>query len=296
MNAIIVHCGAGGKRYLRERKAAAIDAAAVGYAMLEMGASAVDAAVQATIILEDCPCSNAGIGSGLNLEGQVEMDASLMTDDLCCGAVACIKNVKNPIIVARFVMEHTDHIILAGDGAQRFARFMGVKRFDPITASSRERYRSLMKKLRKGRGTRYFPRLPAYLKHYRPDTVGAVALDSKGHIAVTNSTAGIALKMPGRIGDTPVFGAGLYAERGRGVSATGHGEEIVRLCLSKVASDHMRSHSAQRSVSLALQKAKRRKVRCGLIAIDRKGRFGSGYTSDAMPCAAIKSGSLVYQE
>lgn len=296
MNAIIVHCGAGGKRNLRERRAAAIDAAVVGYAMLKRAASAVDAAVQATIVLEDCPFSNAGIGSGLNLEGEVEMDASIMTDELCCGAVACIKNVKNPIIVARYVMEHTDHIILAGRGAQRFAKLMGVKRYDPVTERSRALYSSFMKKLQGGKGTRYFPHLPEYLKHYNTDTVGVVALDGKGRIAVTNSTAGIILKMPGRIGDTPIFGAGLYAERGQGVSATGHGEEIVRLCLSKVASDYMRDHSAQRSVSLALQRAKRRKVRCGLIAIDGKGRFGSGYTSDAMPCAAVRNGSLTYKE
>jgi beta-aspartyl-peptidase (threonine type) len=296
MNAIIVHCGAGGKRNLRERKAVVIDAAEVGYTMLKRGASAVDAAVQATIILEDSPVSNAGIGSGLNLEGEVEMDASIMTDDLRCGAVACIKNVRNPIIVARYVMDNTDHIILAADGAQRFAGIMGVEPHDPVTERSRKLYQSMMKKVRKGKGTRYFPRLPGYLKHYHTDTVGAVALDNTGGIAVTNSTAGIVLKMPGRIGDTPVFGAGLYAESGIGVSATGHGEGIVRLCLSKVAVDYMKKHSAQRSVALALRKAKRHRVRCGLIAIDRKGRFGYGFTSDAMPCASIKDGTLVYQE
>lgn len=296
MNAIIVHCGAGGMRYLPERKAAVIDAAEIGYAMLERGKSAVDAAVQATIVLEDSPFSNAGIGSGLNLEGEVEMDASIMTGDLCCGAVACIKNVRNPIIVARYVMENTDHIILAAQGAQRFARIMGVKRFNPVTPRSKELYQNFMKKVRKGKGTRYFPRLPDYLKHYNTDTVGAVALDGKGNIAVTNSTAGIILKMPGRIGDTPVFGAGLYAESGIGVSATGHGEGIVRLCLSKVAADYMRKRSAQQGVSLALRRAKKHGVRCGLIALDRKGRFGCGYTSDAMPCAFVKDGKLVYRE
>jgi beta-aspartyl-peptidase (threonine type) len=296
MNAIIVHCGAGGTRNLRERKAAVIDAAEAGHALLARGASAVDAAIQATIILEDSPFSNAGIGSGLNLEGEVEMDASIMTDDLRCGAVACIKNVRNPIIVARYVMDHTDHIILAGQGAQRFAKIMGVKYYNPVTPRSRELYCKFMKKVRKGKGTRYFPRLPEYLKHYNADTVGAVALDDKGNIAVTNSTAGIILKLPGRIGDTPIFGAGLYAERGIGVSATGHGEGIVRLCLSKVAAEYMKKHSAQRSVALALRKARRHKVRCGLIAIDGKGRFGWGYTSDAMPCAWIKNGTLVYHE
>ncbi len=296
MNAIIVHCGAGGTRNLRERKAAVIDAAEIGYAVLERGDSAVDAAVQATIILEDSPFSNAGIGSGLNLEGEAEMDASIMTNDLHCGAVACIKNVRNPIIVARYVMENTDHIILAGRGAQRFANIMGIERFDPVTPRSKQLYRTLMRKVRKGKGTRYFPRLSDYLKHYDTDTVGAIALDSKGNIAVTNSTAGIILKMPGRIGDTPVFGAGLYAESGIGVSATGHGEGIVRLCLSKVTADYMKKQSAQRSVSLALRKAKKYRLRCGLIAIDRKGRFGWGYTSDAMPCACIKNSKLIYRE
>jgi beta-aspartyl-peptidase (threonine type) len=296
MKAIIVHCGAGGRRHLAERKAAVIDAVEVGYTVLERGASAIDAAVQATIILEDSPFSNAGIGSGLNLEGEAEMDASIMTGDQQCGAVACIRNVRNPIIVARYVMEHTDHSILAGSGAQRFAKIMGIKRYDPTTRRSKELYRKFMEKVRKGKGTRYFPRLPEYLKHYNTDTVGAVALDGSGNIAVTNSTAGILLKMPGRVGDTPVFGAGLYAERGIGVSATGHGEGIVRLCLSKVTSDYMKRNSAQRSVSFALRRARAQGVRCGLIAIDRKGRFGSGYTSDAMPCASIKNGTLVYQE
>lgn len=296
MNAIIVHCGAGGTRNLHERKAAVIDAAEIGYAVLERGDPAVDAAVQATIILEDSPFSNAGIGSGLNLEGEAEMDASIMTGGLCCGAVACIKNVRNPIIVARYVMENTDHIILAGRGAQRFANIMGIERFDPVTPRSKQLYRTLMRKVRKEKGTRYFPRLSDYLKHYNTDTVGAIALDSKGNIAVTNSTAGIILKMPGRIGDTPVFGAGLYAESGIGVSATGHGEGIVRLCLSKVAADYMKKHSAQRSVSLALRKAKKYRLRCGLIAIDRKGRFGWGYTSDAMPCAFIMNSKLIYRE
>ncbi|TET18524.1 MAG: L-asparaginase [Candidatus Cloacimonadota bacterium] len=296
METIIVHCGAGTLRDMGGRKAAVIDSVEAGYAVLERGGSALDAAIQATIILEDSPYSNAGRGSGLNLEGEVEMDASIMTDDLRCGAVACIKNIRNPIIVARYVMEETDHVILAGKGAQRFAKILGIKRYNPITARSKELYNKFLKKVKQGKGTQYFPHLPDYIKHYNADTVGAIAMDCKGRIAVTNSTAGIMLKLPGRVGDTPVFGAGLFADRAGGVSATGHGEGIIRLCLSKVAVDSMKTNTAQQSVSYAIRKAKKHKIRCGLIAIDRRGRIGSAHTVDAMPTAYITKGTLTYKE
>jgi beta-aspartyl-peptidase (threonine type) len=296
MKTIIAHCGAGSKRSLRERKKAVIEAVKRGYEILNRGGSAIDASVEATVILEDSPFSNAGIGSGLNLEGEVEMDASIMTGDLKCGAVACIKNVKNPIIVARYVMENTDHIILSGEGANRFAKIMGVGRYNLKTEKSKLLYKKLIRKVKKGKGSRYFPHLPQYLKHYNTDTVGVIALDEKKNLAVTNSTAGIILKLPGRLGDTPVFGAGLYADRMGAVSATGHGEEIIRLCLSKVAVDYMKKNSAQMSVSLAFRKVKKYNIRCGLIAVDRKGSVGWAYTSDAMPTAYIINGKLTYKE
>ena len=296
MNIITVHCGAGTKRDLAERKEAVIQAAVSGSKILEDGGSAVDAVVEATMILEDCPYSNAGTGSGLNLEGEVEMDASIMTDSLDCGAVAGIKNIKNPILAARYVMERTDHIILSGRGAQIFAKFMGIQRYDPKTEKSKELYKKLMKKIKKGKGTRYFPRLPNFIKYYNTDTVGIVAIDKKGKLAVTNSTAGIILKLPGRLGDTPVFGAGLYADKNGAVCATGHGEGIIRLCLSKVTVDFMKKHSAQRSVYFAIKKAKKYKTRCGIIAIDRTGNVGWGHIADAMPSAIIRGGKLTYKE
>lgn len=296
MNVIIVHGGAGTKRDLIERKKAVIKAVESGYEILEQGGSAVDAAIKATVILEDSPYFNAGTGSGLNIEGEVEMDASIMTNSLDCGAVACIKNVKNPIIIAKFIMEKTDHIILSGEGAQKFAKIMGIKRYDPTTKRSGELYNRLMRKIRGGKGTRYFPRLPNFIKYYNTDTVGSIAVDEEGKFAVTNSTAGVILKLPGRLGDTPVFGAGLYANKLGAVSATGHGEGIIRLCLSKETVDLMKRNSAQKSVSIAIRKAKKYNCRCGLIAIDRKGRFGWGHTADAMPSAYIKNGKLIYKE
>ena len=296
MNVIIVHGGAGKKRDLIERKEAVIKAAETGYKILEEGGSAIDAAIKSTVILEDSPYFNAGTGSGLNIEGEVEMDASIMTDSLECGAVACIKNVKNPILIAKLVMETTDHIILSGSGAQRFAKIMGIKRYDPTTKRSRELYNRLLRKIRGGKGTRYFPRLPNFIKYYNTDTIGAAAFDKKGKLAVTNSTAGVILKLPGRLGDTPVFGAGLYANELGAVSATGHGEGIIRLCLSKEAVDLMKRNSAQKSVSFALRKARKYNCRCGLIAIDRKGKVGWGHTADAMPSAYIKNGKLTYKE
>ncbi|MBA7594521.1 isoaspartyl peptidase/L-asparaginase [candidate division WOR-3 bacterium] len=296
MNVIIVHGGAGTKRDLLERKEAVIKAVESGYKILEESGSAIDAAIKATVILEDSPYFNAGTGSGLNIEGEVEMDASIMTDSLECGAVACIKNVKNPILIAKFVMEKTDHIILSGEGAQKFAEIMGVRSYDPTTKKSKTLYNKLMRKIKAGQGTRYFPRLPNFIEYYNTDTVGAIAVDEEGKFAVTNSTAGVILKLPGRLGDTPVFGAGLYANELGAVSATGHGEGIIRLCLSKEAVDLMKRNSAQKSVSIAIRKAKRYNCRCGLIAIDRKGRVGWGHTADAMPSAYIKNGKLTYKD
>ncbi|MCK4234921.1 isoaspartyl peptidase/L-asparaginase [candidate division WOR-3 bacterium] len=296
MNVIIVHGGAGTKRDLPERKKVVIKAVESGYKILKEGGSAIDAAIRATVILEDSQYFNAGTGSGLNIEGEVEMDASIMTNSLECGAVACIKNVKNPILIAKLVMENTDHIILSGKGAQRFAKIMGIRKYDPKTKKSKALYNKLMRRIKGGKGTRYFPRLPDFIKYYNTDTVGTVAVDREGKFAVTNSTAGVILKLPGRLGDTPIFGAGLYANEIGAVSATGHGEGIIQLCLSKVAVDLMKENNAQKSVSIALKKAKKYNVRCGLIAIDRKGKVGWGHTADAMPSAYIKNGKLTYKD
>ena len=294
MEAIIVHGGAGTKRNLTKRKYVILRAAKEGYRILQKGGTAVDAVIQAIIVLEDSPYFNAGTGSNLNLEGELEMDASIMTNDLRCGAVAGIQNVKNPIVVAKLVMEKTDHVILSGSGAERFARAMGIEWYNPITERSKKQYSVLMKKVKDGIGTRYFPHLPDILRYYSMDTVGAVAIDRQENMATANSTAGILLKMPGRIGDTPVFGAGLYANRYGAVCATGYGEGIIRLCLSRETLSFIKRKSAQEGVNRALKLAKENNVRCGLIAIDRRGNIGWGHIADAMPCAWMVNGRLDY--
>lgn len=292
MIAIVANGGAGGIGFAHRRKKGLIRAVEAGYKILRQGGSAFDAVVEATVILEDTPIFNAGIGSAPNIYGEVEMDASVMTSDMQCGAVAIIKDVKNPILVARAVMEKTDHIILGGKGACDFARRLGYPKFNCLTREKKRLLKLELARVKRGRKNRYFPKLKPLLKMYDLDTVGAVAIDGKGRIAVTNSTGGINAKLPGRIGDTPVFGAGLFANRYGGVATTGHGETIIRLCLAKVCADLMQRNPAQHAVDLALEFARRNKSQCGAIAIDRKGRIGVGTNTAGMSWAAIKNGHL----
>lgn len=293
MIAIVANGGAGGLMFPGRRKKGLVRAVKAGYELLRRGGRALDAAVEATVILEDTPVFNAGIGSSPNIDGVVEMDASVMTSDSSCGAVAVISDVRNPIRVARLVMEKTDHVILAGPGAVEFARRMGLPKFNCLTREKKRLLRLALARIRKGKPNRYFPRLAGLLPLYDSDTVGVVAIDQQGRIAVTNSTGGINAKLPGRIGDTPVFGAGLYSNQYGGVAATGHGEEIVRLCMSKYCLDLMQKHPAQGAVTLALGYALDNKVECGLIAIDRKGRIGVGTNSKGMSWASLRNGRLI---
>lgn len=293
MIAIVANGGAGGLMFPARRKKGLVAAVEVGYEILKQGGSALDAVVEATVVLEDTPIFNAGFGSSPNIDGEVEMDASIMTSERECGAVAAIKNIKNPIRVARLVMEKTDHIILGGEGAYNFARKMGFPKFNCLTREKKRLLKLALAKVRKGRPNRYFPRLGKLLPLYDLHTVGVVAIDRKGRIAVTNSTGGINAKLPGRIGDTPVFGAGLYAGRYGGVTATGHGEEIIRLCMSKVCLDMMRRLPCQQAVDKTLSYAKRNRAECGLIGIDRQGRIGVGTNSKGMSWAAIRNHRLL---
>src|SRR5690349_6510138 len=175
-------------------------------AMLELGASALDAVCHAVALLEDDAVFNAGTGSVLNRDGDVEMDASIMNgSDLRFGAVAAIARVRNPVRVARCVMEQSPHAILAGAGALRFAREHGFEDYDPVTEPARAEHRKRMTRGSHG-------------------TVGAVALDAAGRLAAATSTGGTILKLPGRVGDTPLPGAGTYAGGMAAVSSTGKGE------------------------------------------------------------------------
>lgn len=236
--------------------------------------------------MEDNPTFNAGTGSVLTIDGNCEMDASVMTHLGEFGAVGCIKDVKNPIYVARKVMEETDHLLLVGSGAEKFARRMGFEKYNPITETQKER----LLKLKANPESEYFPKLKKYLDL---GTVGAVAFDNKNRIAVANSTGGIRGKLPGRVGDSAILGAGAYASLLGGAVATGHGEMIMKLLLSKMTVDSMKLYEAQIAIDIMIKEARKNNCTCGIIGIDAKGNLGFGKTAEVLAWAYVRDGALI---
>lgn len=253
---ILTHGGAGAPAHLRDGTQIAADR---GLERLRSGGSALDAVLAATVILEDDPRFNAGTGSNLRLDGEtLEMDAAVMTDDGRSGAVANLARVQNPVLVAAAVRERTPHLLLAGEGAQRFARRLGLPDYDPVTDKARNKVITARRGLRgeidddeefgawKDRDLRALWNFQADCTVYDPDydqrlgdTVGAVARDGDGRFAAASSTGGTLIMLRGRIGDTPLIGCGLYAGPHGAATATGVGEEIVRRFLSRTVYDWM---------------------------------------------------------
>lgn len=260
----MTHCGAGSNPDVAD---AAQRAGREGLRILEAGGSALDAVEAAVVVLEDDPRLNAGTGSRLNLEGVAEMDAALMASDHRCGGVAAITRVRNPIRVARKVLE-SPHVLLVGEGATAFARRQGFPDYDPITPRARELLHEALRQFRDGE----LPPWQASLwKGYHGDTVGAVAQDVKGTYAVASSTGGVSLKLPGRVGDTPLVGCGLYAGPEGAVAATGVGEEIIRRVLSKDVYDRMASGEDPRDACAAALRPFPSEVTVGLVAMGPRG-------------------------
>lgn len=284
--AIIAHGGAGGIAYPRRRLQGLQRAVEAGYDILRRGGSSLDAVERATMVLEDAPVFNAGTGSYLNLAGEVEMDAALMAGDLRFGGVGAIRRVKNPVRVARQVMERTDHLLLCGENATRFARLMGERRHDPRT---REKALVWRRKKRRREST-HFTKFTDFIGRY--GTVGAVAIDRRGLISAATSSGGINLKLPGRVGDTPIIGAGTYANRDGGVSATGHGEEIMRLLLAYRTVALMGRMDAARAGRIALAQATRAGCACGIIGIDKRARIVCLCNTRVMSWCSIKNGRM----
>ncbi len=276
--AIVVHGGCG--RWESSDSPAALKgvraAVQAGARVLADGGSALDAVCAAVVVLEDDPLFNAGTGSTLNRDGDAEMDAAVMTGDLRCGGVAAIRRVRNPVLVARRVMEETPHVLLAGRGATAFARRQGFRDYDPVTPEARRRLRS------------------AVAAGAARGTVGAVALDADGRLAAATSTGGIALKLPGRVGDSPVPGAGNYATRFAAASATGRGELILRHVVTKALCDRV---AAGRGAGRAAQETLRRLAlergeSVGVIALDRAARVGVAiHGGGTMPHAWFVAGA-----
>jgi L-asparaginase/beta-aspartyl-peptidase (threonine type) len=254
-----------------------------GLSVLRRGGSALEAVIEAIVVLEDDPRLNAGTGSRMRIDGRVQMDAALMDSRREAGAVAVIENVRNPIRVARDVLD-SPHVLLAGADATAFARRKGHPVYDPATPESRERLVETLTKIRTGR-------LPRYARKWREvelhDTVGAVARDRRGRFAAGSSTGGTAFMLPGRVGDSPLVGAGLYAGPDGAVTVTGIGEEIIKRVLSKFVYDLIAKGlspktSANRGLSLF-----RHDVPVGVIAV---GSRGAG-TASNRPMAFFVSSS-----
>jgi beta-aspartyl-peptidase (threonine type) len=279
MVSIIVHGGAGDFDAEADPvpyMAGCSSAARVGHAILSAGGRAIDAVVAAVIALEDDPLFNAGLGSALNLNGEVEMDASLMRgEDSGAGAVACLRDVKNPIALARLVMERTPHILIAGEGLRQFAIDQGVPLLAPgalVTERARQRWvRARGKQAPAAHGT-----------------VGAVARDGAGHVAAATSTGGTMLKLPGRVGDTPLIGCGTFADDARGAcSCTGLGEAIIKTTLARRAVDQLGENDPTAVAVQVVSELGRFGGDGGLILVDTRGRVGFAFTSARMARAWI---------
>jgi beta-aspartyl-peptidase (threonine type) len=250
----------------------------LGGDILEQGGSATDAVVAAVTSLEDWPDFNAGHGSVLNRDGHVEMDAALMVGaDRRAGAVAAVRSVRNPILLAKAVMEHTEHVLLVAEGADAFARTMGIPPMPQdyfVTPLRLERWRAV-------RGQN-----KVVLDHDAKGTVGAVACDRDGHVSAATSTGGLNNKLPGRVGDTALIGSGTWAwDKGCAVSATGYGEPFIR------ASCGARLSALMDLAGLSLEAAAKRLFQedlravsafGGLIAVDAAGKWVTPYNSAGM--------------
>lgn len=240
--------------------------------------------------MENSGILNAGIGSCLTFDREIEMDAAIMSGkDISSGVIGMVKNIKNPIKIARLVMEKSDHVMLVSEGAIEFAKKFGIRlsNIEP-TSTAVKKYNKFYKELGKT-----WNKNQNFLvsKHY--GTVGAVAIDKKQNVASAVSTGGLWLKMKGRIGDSAIIGGGFYADNESGAAcATGVGELIMRICLCKLTCDQMKGYDATVSCEKAIGKLTQRfgKGNGGVIAVDKNGRFGFSANTPCMP-VAVKTNS-----
>ncbi len=303
MTRLVVHGGAGSisEERQEERKPVLRTAAREGYDVLCEEGTAAEAVVQAVRVLEANPLFNAGVGSALTIDGRVEMDACLMSTRGVLGAVSELQRVRHPIDVARLVHERTDHCFLTGAGLESFVSSAEVPRCDPVTDRRREKWEQVRTQLRDaGYEVDRIPdpavwgRCRTIVEEVRqqcPDdteTVGAVAVDADGEVAAATSTGGKSFKLPGRVGDSPVAGAGTMVREAGGVSVTGDGEGILRMGVAHLVLDQLKSTGAEEAARRIVDRAEERGVECGLIVMDREsGVDGSAFNTDAMNTASM---------
>lgn len=303
--AIVIHGGAGtilkknmSPEIEAQYKAKLEEAVKVGYEVLKNGGSSIEAVEKTINIMEDSPLFNAGKGAVFTNQGKNELDASIMDGKtLKAGAVAGVTNVKNPISLARVVMEKSEHVLLAREGAEFFAKEHGLEIVNPAYFYTENRYQSLLKAQEKERieldhsgGTSFYD---PFIKDNKFGTVGCVALDKKGNLAAGTSTGGMTNKKWGRIGDTPIIGAGTYANNNTcGVSSTGWGEFFIRNVVAYDISALMeyKGLSLENAAKEVIQK-KLTKLGGdgGIVAMDKNGKITMEFNTTGMYRASINT-------
>ncbi len=287
-SALIVHGGAGmmglpaTERPVRKR--AMMNALKAGASILRKRGSALDAVIASVMVLEDDPLFNAGFGSTLNVDGAVEMDASVMAATprshrenesvVSAGAVASVSRVKNPVLLARAIMEKTPHVMMTGSGAEYLAQSLGIMLCEPaemISERARDRWRVRLEKQKHG-------------------TVGAAALDANGQLAAATSTGGVPGKMAGRVGDSAIIGAGTFASAWGAASATGHGEAIIMASLCRETVEAFGNSVPTRTAEVKIAELiVPQGSEAGIILVDRRGRVGYAHNAETMEVAIFHS-------
>ena len=301
--AIAIHGGSGTIRKSdfnesreREIREALEQAVTAGHQILTSGGSSLDAVTLAITMLEDSPHFNAGRGAVFNAEGKNELDASIMDgSDLNAGAVAAVHNIRNPILLARKVLTDSIHVMLMGQGAEVFARDHGIEFEDDEYFFSEYRWQQLQKaKVSNNPDASYLSETP---NHWL-STVGAVALDRNGNLAAGTSTGGMTNKRWGRVGDSPIIGAGTYADnRSCAVSATGHGEYFIRATVARDICSRVQYQGV--SLDDAADTVVNGQLKAmggdgGIIAVDSKGNISLTFNTAGMHRASVDTAGTVY--
>ena len=285
---LVIHGGAGvirkdltpeKEKLVRADLEAALSA---GYAVLKDGGASLDAVTKAILVLEDSPRFNAGKGAVFTHDGKNELDSAIMDGaTLRAGAIAGVHRVKNPVLLARAVMEKSPHVFLTGDGAEVFAQTVGVELVDPSYFRTDERWNQLQDAL-KAEAVGQQSSLGRAI-HY--GTVGAVALDKAGHLAAATSTGGMTNKRWGRVGDSPIIGAGTYANAHCAVSATGWGEFYIRSVAAHdicARVEYGKQPVAKAADAVVMEVVPKLGGDGGVIALDANGNFATPFNTDGM--------------
>ncbi|WP_336811614.1 isoaspartyl peptidase/L-asparaginase family protein [Bosea sp. MMO-172] len=265
-----------------------------GWAILNKGGAAVDAVEAAVRVMEDSPHFNAGHGSAFNTEGEHELDASIMDGaTLAAGAICGAKRIRNPIVAAKALMLRGDPVLLAGSAADDFAEHEGVDTVENEHFSTERRRKNLASmKLREIVGTA--AEASEAEKH---GTVGAVACDAQGHLAAATSTGGYTNKPVGRVGDSPIIGAGTYARDGRcAVSGTGKGEYFIRYCVGHEIASLIayKGLSLEAATDAVLAELSEHKIGAGLVAVDAEGGIVAPYNTKGMYRGWVTEDGLIH--